>query len=151
MADLDPDVTLALSYVPAARRPALQALFALDAALGAVLAGGREPMISRIKLAWWREAIEALDGEEAPAEPVLQGLAEHVLPAGVSGSQLAEMEKGWGALLSDAPLTPEELATYAARGGETLFAGAARLLESEAKAGGEAWALVDLARRSGNA
>ncbi|MEA2999352.1 MAG: hypothetical protein QOK17_1185 [Sphingomonadales bacterium] len=141
---------LALSYVPARRRPALQALFALDAALGAVLAGGREPMISRIKLAWWREALEKLDRDKAPAEPVLQALAEHVLPAGVSGSELAEMEEGWAMLLSEQPLTPKEVATYAAKRGGILFACAGRLLGYEGEAGGEAWALVDLARRSGN-
>ena len=81
MAELRPDLTLALSYVPAARRPALEALFGLDAALGAALAGGREPMISRIKLAWWREALEKLDSRPAPGEPVLEAVAAHVLPA----------------------------------------------------------------------
>jgi phytoene synthase len=108
-------------------------------------------MISRIKLAWWREALERLDRDKAPAEPVLQALAEHVLPAGVSGLQLAEMEEGWAALVSDEPLTPEELAAYAAKRGRLLFACAACLLGRQGRAGGEAWALVDLARRSGNA
>src|SRR5687768_18513690 len=92
--DLDPDRTLALSYVPARRRSAVGALWRLDSALGAALAGGREPMISRIKLAWWREALERLDRERAPAEPGLQELAEHVLPAGVGGAELAGMEGG---------------------------------------------------------
>lgn len=149
LADLDPDLTLALSYVPARRRPALQALFALDAALGAVVAGGREPMISRIKLAWWREALEALDREKAPAEPVLQSLAEHVLPAGVSGAELAEMEEGWAVLLSDAPLTDDDLAAYAEGRGGRLFASAARLLGG-GEAEGRGWALADLARHCGN-
>ncbi|MEA3062063.1 MAG: hypothetical protein QOJ94_1844 [Sphingomonadales bacterium] len=151
MPDLDPDLILALSYVPADRRPALRALFALDSALGAVLAGGREPMITRIKLAWWRESLERLDRETPPAEPVLQALAEHLLPAGVSGAELAEMEEGWAALLSDAPLSPEDLAIYARQRGARLFACAARLLDSQPEAGGEAWALVDLARHCGNA
>lgn len=151
MADLDPDRVLALSYVPAARRPALEALFRLDAALGLVLAGGREPMISRIKLAWWREALERLDQDKAPAEPVLEALAAHVLPAGVSGAELAEMEEGWSVLLSDEPLGSADLETYAAKRGGLLFALAARLLGQERESGGETWALVDLARHSGNA
>jgi phytoene synthase len=151
LADLDPDLTLALSYVPARRRPALHALFALDSALGSVLAGGREPMISRIKLAWWREALERLDCEKPPAEPVLEALAEHVLPAGISGAELAEMEEAWAVLLSDAPLSPIDLEIHARRRGALLFACAARLLESEGEAGGEAWSLVDLARHCGNA
>src|SRR3954466_6792638 len=107
--DLDPDRVLALSYIPAGPRQRLAALWGLDAALGAVLAGGREPMISRIKLAWWREALERLDRERAPAEPALQALANHVLPNGVSGAKLAAMVEGWEALLSPEALTAAEL------------------------------------------
>jgi len=148
---LDPDRNLALSYVPAARRAALASLWSLDAALGAVLAGGREPMISRIKLAWWREALERLDRERAPAEPVLQALAGHVLPAGLTGAGLAPMTEGWDALLSPEPLTEEELSLYARARGGHLFRHSARLLGGEAAAGtGEKWALADLARHSGN-
>jgi phytoene synthase len=142
---------LALSYVPAERRPALHALFMLDAAIGKTLAGGREPMIARIKLAWWREALERLDRESPPAEPVLQAVARHILPRGVTGADLAEMEEGWAVLLSDGPLSAEDLATYARRRGAVLFARAARLLEGEGETGGEAWALVDLARHCGDA
>ncbi|HEX5184625.1 MAG TPA: squalene/phytoene synthase family protein [Allosphingosinicella sp.] len=147
--DLDPDRILALSYVSAARRPALEALWRLDASLGAVLAGGREPMISRIKLAWWREALERLDGERAPAEPMLQALAGHVLPAGFAGAELAEMVEGWEILLSPEPLTGAELALYAEARGARLFRLSARLLGGEPHPGaGERWALVDLARHS---
>ena len=98
--DLDPDRRLALAYVPAARRPALEALWRLDVNLGAVLAGGRDPMIGRIRLAWWREALEALDRSPPAAEPLLRSLAAHVLPAGVSGAELAAMEQGWAELLA---------------------------------------------------
>ncbi|HEY1604407.1 MAG TPA: squalene/phytoene synthase family protein [Allosphingosinicella sp.] len=147
--DLDPDRILALSYVPAARRSALEALWRLDAALGAVLAGGREPMIGRIKLAWWREGLERLDRERAPAEPVLQALAAYVLPAGVAGAELAGMVEGWEALLSPEPLTAEEIALYAEARGARLFSHSARLLAGEPQKGaGERWALVDLARHS---
>ncbi|MDB5692118.1 MAG: hypothetical protein JWO81_1181 [Alphaproteobacteria bacterium] len=150
--DLDPDRALALSYVAAARRPALAALWRLDAALGAVIAGGREPMIARIKLAWWREALERLDRAPAPAEPLLQALADHVLPAGLTGAGLAAMEEGWAILLSPEPLIAEKLDTYAAMRGGLLFGHSARLLGGgEAPPGaGEAWALVDLARHSAN-
>jgi phytoene synthase len=154
MPPLDPDRILALSYVPSARRSAVVALWRLDAALGAVLSAGREPMISRIKLAWWRDSLEKLDHERAPAEPVLQAVAEHVLPAGVSGAELAAMEEGWAVLLSDQPLTSSDLETYAGQRGARLFVCSARLLGGEANPGveqaGESWALADLARHSGN-
>jgi len=152
--ELDPDRTLALSYLPARRRAAVGALWRLDSALGAALAGGREPMISRIKLAWWREALERLDREPAPAEPVLKDLAEHVLPAGIGGAELAGMEEGWTVLASPEALTPDELNAYARARGGLLFAATARLLggsAAEVDEAGEAWALVDLARHCATA
>ena len=150
--ELDADRNLALAYVPGAARPAIAALWRLDAAMGAVLAGGREPLISRIKLAWWRESLERLDSSRAPAEPVLQELERHVLPAGLSGAQLSLMEEGWSVLVSDERLTSEDLRTYASTRGGLLFRYSAALLRAEPFAGteaaGEAWALADLARHS---
>ena len=152
--NLDPDRILALSYVPARCRPAVAALWQLDAALGAVLAGGREPLISQIKLAWWREALEKLDNAPAPSEPVLEAVAEHLLPAGLTGAELSEMESAWAVLLSPEPLTADDLETYARARGGLLFRFAARVLGGEpqpqAERGGEAWALIDLARHSAN-
>ncbi len=154
MTPLDPDRTLALAYVPAQRRAAVEALWRLDAALAAVLSMGREPMIGRIRLAWWREALETLDSLPPPAEPVLQALAAHVLPAGVTGARLAEMETGWEVLLSPDPLGADGFALYGTARGGLLFRHSARLLGDEATAaveqGGAAWALVDLARHSGS-
>ncbi|MEO7177772.1 MAG: squalene/phytoene synthase family protein [Allosphingosinicella sp.] len=149
--DLDPDRVLALSYVPGKSRAAVGALWRLDSALAAALTGGREPMISRIKLAWWREALERLDREPAPAEPVLEALAEHVLPAGVSGAELAAMEEGWAILASPETLTADELTAYARARGTLLFRFTAHLLGGSgmAQEAGEAWALVDLARHCG--
>lgn len=150
--DLDPDRSLALAYVPAKLRPSIEALWRLDVALGAVLATGRDPMISRIRLAWWRESLEKLDRQPAPAEPVLQAVAEHLIPLGVSGEELARMEEGWAVLLSPEPLEAEELRAYAHGRGGLLFRLSARLLGDErpfVTSAGERWALVDLARHSG--
>lgn len=151
---LDADRTLALTYVPAKARPSVEALWRLDAALGAVLSTGKEPMISRIKLAWWRDALERLGTERVPDEPVLQALARHILERGVTGADLALMEEGWAVLLEPGALTTDDLDGYAAGRGELLFACSATLLGDVADAGvrsaGRAWALVDLARHSGN-
>lgn len=152
MTPLDPDRTLALAYVPARRREAVAALWRLDAALGAVIAAGRERLISQIKLAWWRDALAKLDRERAPAEPVLQAVAAHVLPAGVTGAELAEMEQAWAVLLSEHALESDEFELYAQRG-RLLFRHSATLLgggsDEGIEQGGEAWALADLARHSG--
>ena len=152
VAELDADRALALSYVPAAKRAAVEALWRLDVALGAVLAGGRDPLISRIKLTWWRDALEALDRSAPPAEPILQSVAEHVLPRGVSGSVLSQMEEGWTLLLAQEPLTTSDLSGYAAARGALLFRHSGAILgvkPSQAmEQAGEGWALIDLARHS---
>jgi 15-cis-phytoene synthase len=149
--DLDPERRLALAYAPARVRPALEALWRLDVTFAAILAVGREPMVSRLRLAWWREALEALDAGAPPAEPLLTALAAHVLSSGVSGAELAGMEEAWEMLLSDRPLTADEQACYAALRGGLLFELSARLLGDAGfpvAASGALWALVDLARHS---
>jgi phytoene synthase len=156
MIPLDPDRTLALAYVPTARRPAVEALWRLDAALASVLSTGKEPLISQIRLAWWREALEKLDREAAPSEPVLRALAAHVVPAGIGGAELSAMEAGWAMLLSAEPLSEADLALYASARGGLLFRYTARLLGEPSpgpgvEAGGGAWALIDLARHSTDA
>ena len=150
--ELDPDRRLALAYVPAAQRPALEALWRLDVSLGKVLATGREPMISQIRLAWWRESLEKLDHQPAPAEPVLRAVADQLLPLGLSGQSLARMEAGWAALASPHALEGEELGTYARERGGILFHLSAQILCGQhplVEEAGESWALVDLARHSG--
>src|SRR3546814_3996325 len=141
MTPLDPDRTLALSYVPAKHRPAVEALWRPDAALGAVLAGGREPLIGQIKLVWWRDALEKLDRERASAEPVLRAVAEHVVPI-VPGAALAEFEQAWTVLLNQEPLFSSDFDDYAARG-RLLFRFSANLLgdvsTAEREHAGKAW------------
>jgi phytoene synthase len=147
---MNADVALALASVPEPARAAVNALWALDEALGRVLATGREPMISRIRLAWWREALERLDREPPPKEPVLEGLARAVLPRGIAGAELAEMEPAWALLPGDQPITEDDLNSYARARGGLLFRFTARLLggDGDVEPAGEAWALVDLARHS---
>ena len=148
--DLDPDRRLVLAYAPAKARAALEALWRLDVTLGAVLAGKREPMVARIRLAWWREALERLDTDPPPPEPVLQSLAAYVLPAGIAGAALAGMEEGWSVLLAEGALDAAALQTYAELRGGLLFRHSAGLLGAtgDVDAAGARWALVDLARHS---
>lgn len=121
----------------------MRALWTLDSALGAAAFSGREPMIRRIKLAWWREALERLDSAPPPAEPHLQAAAAELLPCGIRGVELAELADAWAEI---------EEADGAGRGA-ILFALSARLLGGEAdekvRSAGEGWARVDLARRRG--
>lgn len=134
------DRELALIHVPARVREAFRALFAIDAAMGDVVARSTDPGLGRIKLAWWREQLEALDSRLPPAEPRLQAVAEHLLPMAVTGAEVAELEAGWATLL-DAQLDPELIAER----GESLFGMGGKLLGSNDPKLGEAGALYALA------
>lgn len=138
---------LAFSYAPDGARGAVEALFALDAALGDVLRTTREPLVGQMRLAWWREALQRLDVTEPPAEPVLRALAATVLPSGVSGAALSEMIDAWEPLLSG--IGCETIDDHARLRGRTLFEAAGRVLDAAPSdrvgEAGEGWALADLA------
>lgn len=147
----DPERALALVYAPQERRAALAVLWRLDERLGRVLDIAQEPMIRAIRLAWWREALEALDTRPAPDEPLLQDVVAHILPCGVTGAELSELEAGWSILVD----VPPDLGGHAAARGPVLFSLAARLVGGADDArrladAGEGWALIDrLARGDG--
>jgi phytoene synthase len=122
---VNPDFELALLHMPAGIRPAMEALFAIDAAMQDVTARSTEPTLGRIKLAWWREQLEALDHRPPPAEPRLQAVAQHLLPAGISGAEIAELEAGWATMLDPEP-DPELVAGR----GAVLFGLGGRLLKT---------------------
>ena len=117
------DRDLVRLYWPVEIRPAFDPLFAIDDAMGEVVARGTEPALAAIKLAWWRERLEELDRGQVPAEPRLQAAAGDLLPRGVSGGELARLEDGWAALL-EADLVLERVA----KRGAMLFAMASQLL-----------------------
>ncbi|PAX08471.1 squalene/phytoene synthase family protein [Sphingomonas lenta] len=142
-----PDRALILTYTPPASRPGLEALLALDDTLGRILRTTREPMVGQMRLTWWFEALERLDREPPPAEPVLRALAGEVLPRGVTGTTLAGMVEGWEVLLEE-PLGETALRTFARERGGRLFRAAAAVsgaADEQAAVAGEGWALADLA------
>jgi len=98
-------------------------------------------MIGEIRLAWWREAAEAIDRGVVPAQPLLQVIAAELPARGVSGADLAALEDRWLAMIGvdDVPVSH-------GAGGGNLFALAARLLGGDEALGrqlGEAWVLGD--------
>jgi len=143
----DVDRYLSTLYAPAAVRPALFALHALDLELAEVVRTTTEPMLGQIRLAWWREQLQTLDAGARPAHPVLTALADEALPRGIAGSSLEPLEDANLALLDEDPA-----AHAAAR--SRLFEAALRLLAPEAgpdavawaRSVGEGWAIVDLLR-----
>src|SRR5687768_14624161 len=78
-----------LRLLPTDLRPAFEALFHVDAAMGDVVARATQPALGAVKLAWWRERLEEIDQGIVPAEPRLRAVAEHLLPRGISGTEIA--------------------------------------------------------------
>ena len=152
--ELGADRALALLYVPAANRPALTALFRLSVAMGSVLRTTTEPMIARIRLAWWREQLEELDlGATTPAEPRLEAARTLILPRGISGKDLAGLADGWERLLDPFPWSVATSEGIWLRG-LLAFGLAARLLgrpDERLQQAGGLWALVDAARHCSDA
>lgn len=139
------DRDLVRLYWPVELRPAFDALFALDDALGKVVESSTQPALGAIRLAWWRDALERLDVHPAPPEPRLQAAVSELLSRGVSGSDIACLSEGWAALF-------EEVRDAAAIGqrGEALFAVAGKLLGGDHPGldqAGRWFALGDVARR----
>ena len=145
---------LALSYAPGSARAGIDALFALDEALGQILQTGREPLVSQMRLTWWHEALTRLDEAEPPAEPILQSLWHAVLPSGIPGARLAMMIEGWEALLEAGPGDAAAWQMFADRRGAGLFRIAGSLLDAQAETpletAGRGWALADLSRHLGD-
>jgi 15-cis-phytoene synthase len=151
---LGADRALALSHVPAPDRDALSALFVIDAAMGDVVRTTREPMLGPIRLAWWRERLEEIDGGvPAPPEPRLQAVERELVPRGVTGRDLAALEAGWLRLFDPFPWTVETSEAIWFRG-NLLFGLGARILgrpDERIQAAGGLWALVDAARHCSDA
>jgi phytoene synthase len=147
--DRDRDRYLATLYSPAAVRPALFALHALDLELAQAVATTTEAMLGEIRLAWWREALAKLDTAPPPAQPVLAALAAHALPLGVRGQALEPLEDAFLSLLLDERLGGAALDAHLDRRGGTLFGACATALgvaQPSARALGRVWALGQLVR-----
>jgi phytoene synthase len=126
-------------YAPADVRPALLALHAVDLEMASVVVGTTEPMIGEIRLAWWREALAGLDRAVVPAQPLLALVAAELLPRGIAGAELAEIEDRWLGMIGS-----EDVPAAHVSGGGRLFALAARLFGGDAAVAqrlGEAWVL----------
>ena len=122
--------------------------------MGSVLRATTDPMIARIRLAWWRERLEGLDqGEATPGEPRLEAARTLILPRGISGEDLAGLASGWERLLDPFPWSVETSEGIWLRG-LLAFGLAARLLgksDDRLQQAGALWALVDAARHCSDA
>jgi phytoene synthase len=85
----DRDRFLAALFAPEPARRGLLALLALDCELARTHSVTREPLLARIRLEWWREAVaEAAGGGQPRAQPIVESLSETVRRRGLPAEKL---------------------------------------------------------------
>jgi 15-cis-phytoene synthase len=105
-------------------------------------------------MAWWRERLDDLSATGAsPAEPRLSAVAAELLPLGVTGAELTQLEDAWLPLLDPFPWGERQARGLELRG-RILFGIGAKLLGSTAggaESAGALWSLVDAAQHCSDA
>lgn len=149
--ELPADRRLALAYASAAVRRDILAVLLLDLRLSRLIAQGREPLLTQMRLAWWRDRLREDASGFHHDEPVLALLSDW----GQGKSQLTGLVDGWEALLTDPPINDGAIITFADGRGSAFAALARQLgtngLAEEAHRAGFNWALADLASRTSDA
>jgi phytoene synthase len=85
----DRDRFLAALFAPEPARSDLLALLAFDHELARTRTVTREPMLARIRLQWWREAVaEAATSGTPRAQPIVESLSETVRRRGFAPERL---------------------------------------------------------------
>ncbi len=75
--EADRDRFLGALFAPEPARSDLLALLALDHELARTRSVTREPLLARIRLEWWREAVAEAAGDGKPrAQPIVEALSE---------------------------------------------------------------------------
>ena len=88
----DRDRFLASLFAPECRRRGLLALLAFDHELARSGVVARDPLLARIRLEWWREAVVEAAGEGKPrAQPVVETLSETVRRRGLPAQRLFDL------------------------------------------------------------
>jgi len=73
----DPDRFLCTQFLPAPVRAPVLAALAVNQELARAVCASTETMLARIRLQWWREALDAIMAGNPPAHAIAQALATH--------------------------------------------------------------------------
>ena len=88
----DRDRFLGALFAPGPARADLLALLAFDHELARTRLVTREPMLARIRLEWWREAVAEAAGTAKPrAQPIVESLSETVRRRGLAPERLVAL------------------------------------------------------------
>lgn len=89
---VDRDRFLGALFAPELPRRGLLALLAFDHELARTRIVTREPMLARIRLQWWRDAVEEAAGEAKPrAQPIVESLSETVRRHNLPSQRLIDL------------------------------------------------------------
>lgn len=88
---LTPPQLLALRHAPISWRNELRFLLLFDARMQSVVIAGREPLLTRMKLAWWREALNKPADQRPKGEPLLAEISMLEVTGAPLVAQAAEL------------------------------------------------------------
>jgi len=153
----DRDRFLTALFAPAAARESLFALYAFNLEIAKVRETVSEPMLGRIRLQWWREAIDEIEAGKVREHPVVRALAKLVGPAAPAPLTRAYFDRLIDAREFDldgrAPATLGELEAYGEGTSSSLLWLAAEALGARQEATrraltplGIAWSITGLVR-----
>jgi 15-cis-phytoene synthase len=133
---------LIMPLVPPQHRAAINALWSLHARLAQMARSGSEPALRQIRLTWWRDQLSGLRAGGTAHDPLLQLVAEQLLPI-VTADALASLAEAW-----IAEVVAEDGVSDGERGAQ-LFALTATMLRVPTHAplhdAGRGWAITDSA------
>ena len=90
--DADRERFLGALFAPEPRRAGLLALLAFDHELARTRSVTKEPMLARIRLEWWREAMAEAAGSGKPrAQPIVEALTETVRRHGLTLEAMVDL------------------------------------------------------------
>jgi len=90
--DADRERFLGALFAPEPRRSGLLALLAFDHELARTRSVTKEPMLARIRLEWWREAMAEAAGSGKPrAQPIVEALTETVRRHGLTLEAMVDL------------------------------------------------------------
>lgn len=134
----DPDRFLAVMAAPPPARPALATLYAFNLEIARAPWAAREPLVARMRLQFWRDAVAEPDRARAHevAAPLAALIRDRALPAALFEAAIAAREAEIeGAHLDDAAA----LAAYLEGSAGALMALAVRALGGAADAAARDW------------
>lgn len=152
MFELSAEQRLALVFGPRSLQASFATLLQFDAFLGKTIWSAREPILTQIRLGWWREKLLQLPSPAPGPDPLLAALDALVRTHRVDAADLCALVNAWETMLDESPLADDRLFVAAQARGGAVFrlasAIASRAGDEATINAGTLWALADFARHS---